>query len=302
VSRRSLCLIEHFAVPIQLFNQFLTEVSVTYKFEPGKQYRMPTHFGPALGPRQGPDGRTYDCVDNPKSTSISVSFVSNPDQLSAILPEGFEVEEPIVTVTVTHMKEIEWLAGRGYATLGLTFPAVFKGKEDTARGPFLTVLWENLADPIITGREDIGFSKIYCELPEPRFCNGEAHATAGWLGFQFLGINVTNLGEKSVDDAGGSGSKVDGMLHYKYMPRTEDWGESDSAYAVMTPATGGNRRVIEYSTGDGTLEWHRARWEDLPTQYNIVNTFANLEVKEYVGGSVTRTIGAKDLSDQCILR
>jgi len=78
------------------------------------------------------------------------------------------------------MKEIEWLAGRGYNILGVTFPAVFKGKEDTARGPFLTVLWENLADPIITGREELGFSKIYCELPEPRISRGEAHAVAGW--------------------------------------------------------------------------------------------------------------------------
>ena len=275
---------------------------MSYKFEPGKQYRMPTHFGPALGPRQGPDGRKFSCIDNPKSTSISVSFVSNPDQLSALLPEGFELDEPTVTVTLTHMKEIEWLAGRGYATLGLTFPATFRGKEDTASGPFLTVLWENLADPIITGREDIGFSKIYCELPEPRFTNQEAHGTAGWLGYQFMDIGVTNLAEKPVEEFAGGWGKVDGMLHYKYIPRTEAWGEADVAYAVMTPATGGHRRVLEYSTGEGHLEWHRARWEDLPTQYNIINTFADLEVKEYVGGSVTRTVGAKDLSDQRILR
>jgi hypothetical protein len=261
---------------------------------------MPTHFGPALGPRQGPDGREFECLDNPKSISISVSFKTNADQLSALLPEGFELAEPVATVTLTHMKEIEWLAGRGYATLGLTFPATFNGREDTKHGPFLTVLWENLADPIITGREDIGFSKIYCELPEPRFCNGEAQGTAGWLGFQFMDISVTNLEETPVGDAAGDG-KVDGTLHYKYMPRTEDWGESDVGYAVMTPAAGGNRKVLEHSTGVGKVEWHRARWEDLPTQYNIVNTFADLEVDAFVSGSVTRTIGAKDLSDQCIL-
>ena len=40
----------------------------------------------------------------------------------------------------------------------------------------------------------------------------------------------------------------------------------------------------------------------MPTQYNIINTFADLEIRKYVSGSVVRTIGAKDLSDQTILR
>lgn len=30
-----------------------------YTFQPGMTYRMPTHFGPSLGPRQGPDGKGY---------------------------------------------------------------------------------------------------------------------------------------------------------------------------------------------------------------------------------------------------
>ncbi len=275
---------------------------MAYTFQPGKMYRMPTHFGPSLGPRQGPDGRKFECKDNPKTTSISVSFESNPDQLNAMLPEGFELDEPIVTVSASYMKEIEWLAGRGYNTLGLTFPATFKGKEDTAHGPFLTVLWENLTDPILTGREDIGFSKIYCELPEPRFCQGGAYSSASWLGFNFMDLGVENLSEKAVEGTPGSGKTVDGTLHLKYIPKTQEWGTEDICYTVMTPATGGHRKVVEQLTGDGTVEWHRARWEDLPTQYTIINTFADLEIRSYLGGSVVRTVGAKDLSDQTILR
>ena len=34
---------------------------MAYKFQPGKMYRMPTHFGPLMGPRQGPDGRKFEC-------------------------------------------------------------------------------------------------------------------------------------------------------------------------------------------------------------------------------------------------
>ncbi len=275
---------------------------MAYAFQRDKMYRMPTHFGPLMGPRQGPDGCKFECEDNPKNTSISVSFLSNAAQLEALLPDCFELgDRPVVTVYATYMKEIEWLAGRGYNILGVTFPAVFKGKKDCVRGPFLSVLWENLCDPIITGREELGFSKIYCELPEPRITRGEAQGVAGWLGFNFLDISVTNLAPPSGKPASATGAKADGTLHYKYMPRTGEWGTEDIAYPVITPAAGGHRKVEEHLTGDGRIAWHRARWEDLPTMYNIVNALADLEVVEYLGGSLTRTIGGKDLSDQRIL-
>ena len=60
---------------------------MSYKFETGKIYRMPTHFGPALGPRQGPNGRKFECKDFPKSTSYSVSFLTNPQQLEQQPPK-----------------------------------------------------------------------------------------------------------------------------------------------------------------------------------------------------------------------
>lgn len=272
---------------------------MSYKFKPG-MYRMPTHFGPSLGPRQGPDGRKFDCVDNPKSTSVSVRFVSNASQLEALLPPRFKLYgDPIVTVSATYMKEIEWLAGRGYNVLGVTIPAIFEGEVDTAKGPFLTVLWENLADPIITGREDIGFSKIYCELPEPLVRGGVTMCQAGWLGYKFMDLEVT---DPRPDDSEAAGPTVDGTLHYKYMPKTGEWGTPDIEYAVITPAETPNRKVVEKLSGGGSVKWHHARWEDLPTFYTVVNAFAELEVEEFLGGSIVRTVGGKDLSDQRILR
>ena len=164
---------------------------MSYTFQPDQMYRMPTHFGPATGPRRGPGGRKFLCEDNPKSTTIKVSFLSNAKQIEALLPPGFTLHgDPVVTVSATYMKEIEWLAGRGYNVLGVTIPARFSGQNDQAVGPFLTVLWENLADPIITGREELGFSKIYCELPEIRISGNSASSSASWLGFNFLDINV----------------------------------------------------------------------------------------------------------------
>jgi hypothetical protein len=54
--------------------------------------------------------------------------------------------------------------------------------------------------------------------------------------------------------------------------------------------------------GQGTVRFHRATWEDLPTQYTIVNALNQLEIKEYRGATVVHSVGAKDLGDQRILR
>ena len=276
-----------------------------YSFQNGRMYRMPTHFGPRTGPRQGPDGQRFECIDSPRSTALSVSFLSSPAQLAALLPSGFSLAgEPIVTVTATYITEIEWLAGRGYNTLGISFPARFRGEVDDLRGNFLTVLWENLTDPIITGREELGFSKIYCELPQPTCLRGEHHATASWLGFKFMDLHLSELQPQSPSEIVAARAAQDsaGILHYKYMPRTGEWGSADCAYPTLTPAANPNQKIEARWLGKGSLQFHPARWEDMPTQYNIVNTFAELEIREYRAASLTQTRGGKDLSDQRILR
>ena len=108
-----------------------------YQFIPGEMYRMPTHFGPSTGPRRGPHGQKFENKDAPKTTSISVSFLTNARQLERMLPEGFSLDgEPVVSVGASYIKEIPWLAGRGYNTLGVSFPVIFQGKEDRAQGRF----------------------------------------------------------------------------------------------------------------------------------------------------------------------
>jgi hypothetical protein len=231
--------------------------------------------------------------------------LSDRRQLEAHLPECFRVgAEPIVTVYASYMTEIEWLAGRGYNVLGVQFPAIYEGKKDHVSGSFLAVLWENLTDPIITGREELGYAKIYCELPQPAVFQGGWHCTASWLGFLFLDLRVENVTQQSPPEIEALGQEPagDGVLHYKYMPRTGEWGTADLAYATLTPAGSSHRTVKERWVGEGSVQFHRAAWKDMPTQFNIVNALSDLEIKEYRGATVTRTTGGSDLSGQRILR
>jgi len=275
---------------------------MSYKFLPDKMYRMPVHFGPSLGPRQVPDGVNLDYINSPNTTTLAVSFRSNPEQLEALLPECFILGDiPIVTISCSQMTNVDWLAGRGYSMIGVTFPARYSGKKDKLQGVFLAVLFENMCEPIITGREELGFSKMYSDISGPVVSENKAKVSASWEGFKFLDIEVNHLVNSSVDSAKNITSQSDGMLHYKYIPKTGNWGDSDIEYPTFTPASSDQSKVLKYYKGAGRISWNKAQWEDLPTLYNVVNTLADLEVIESLKASLMYSVGGKKLRKQRIL-
>lgn len=148
----------------------------------GLMYQMPYGFGPTAGPRQGPDYKPFDGSRAPHRWSAAVSFLTNRAYLDRLLPPRFDlIGDPVVTIEFTVFTELAWLAGRGYSMLQVRFPATYEGERDRTVGSFLPVLWENLADPILCGREELGFAKLWCELPSPRLWETGWHARRlGW--------------------------------------------------------------------------------------------------------------------------
>ena len=77
---------------------------MSYNFEPGRIYRMPTHFGPTPGPRQWPDANGRDWKHSARTLTVSASFLTDAARLDRHLPEGFTlIGEPVVTVDFHYM-------------------------------------------------------------------------------------------------------------------------------------------------------------------------------------------------------
>ncbi len=278
---------------------------MTHRHRPGLMYRMPYGFGPTAGPRQGPDGERFDWTASPRRQAVAVSFLTEAAALDALLPPGFSLAgDPVVTVEIQRFTELEWLAGRGYNTLGVRFPATFRGDVDRATGSFLSVLWENLADPILSGRDELGFAKLYAELPEPRVFRGSEHYEAGWLGHRFLDLEVSDLADVAAEPqpVAGLAGPSDGTLHYKYIPRTGDWGQAEVAQACLTPAAGSAARIERVRRGLARVAFLPATWEQMPTQFHIVNALAALPQLSAPQAVLMDSRGAKDLTDQRVLR
>jgi len=273
---------------------------VSYRFEAGRIYRMPTHFGPAPGPRQLPPGMVADPKSSPHRLSVATSFLTDAKLLERHLPEGFALAgEPVVTVEFHYMTGIDWLAGRGYTMIHVGWPAAFAGRQDHATGKFLAVVWENLADPIISGRDEIGHPKLYAEIAEPRLWDGAQLCTAGWMGFRFLELEVSNLRDAPI---GEPKAVSDGTLMLKYTPRTGDWGTAETCQVTLTPSADPDNTIEHHQLGAGTVCFRHAAWSDLPTMHHVVNALAALPIIESRGASVTRSRGGKCYRDQRVLR
>ncbi|MFC1937783.1 hypothetical protein ACFLWY_04435, partial [Chloroflexota bacterium] len=83
--------------------------------------------------------------------------------------------------------------------------------------------------------------------------------------------------------------------------KTGEWGEAEVAYATLTPPPN-YVETREVWRGEGTVQFHKATWQDLPTQVRVVNGLQALEIKEYRGAMMVKTVGGDDLRSQRILR
>lgn len=270
-----------------------------FRFDAKSRYRMPVIFGPTVGPRQGPNGEIFEGRDAPY-TVTTIRFLSQADTLYALLPSGFDLAgEPIVTIEHTILHDLPWLAGRSYSMLGVKLPVSFEGADEQLQGALLTVLWENRAEPILSGREELGFNKVYCELPDPADKGRERICQASWDGFEFMWMRVFDLKNSPVAKP----VRSDGVLHYAYMPPMGDNRPHEERTRVMlSPSPSEVIPPEVFQTGQAELKINKASFAQMPTMYQIVNVLADLPVLEMRGGSLLKSRGKGDLSDQRLLR
>lgn len=266
---------------------------MSFRIECGSYYRMPAIFGPTPGPRQWTESEGFDPAHQ-STLTVGVHFLTQAEQLEHFLPPGFRLwGEPVATLNLISMKNIAWLAGRGYNVSDFRFPAIYEGSEGPVHGTFVAVRWENMADPILSGRDELGHSKLWCEIPDlaPDPDNGTGFFTSlSWLGFEFANLSIWDMedAEMPVADA-----LDQGELHYKYVPRTGHPGEADAAYPVLSPSLySENMKIERRQTGRGAFIYRSARWRDFPFAHHVVSAIAGLPIVEWRGSDLTESRGS----------
>jgi len=249
-----------------------------FKFESGKCYRMPAHFG----------GYVYEPAETRYHDVVAMTFTYATDggRLSGYIPEGFELLRSELSIQFSQCREVDWLAGSGYNLIDVSAPVRFNGLRDTVEGNFSLVVWENSTTPILTGREETGVAKIYADIEELHILGDKRFTTASFEGNSFLRLEMAV--EKPVDETGMA--RLRNMpvntLHWRYIPKVGRPG-ADLSQPVLFPQRAQAQSAWQ---GSGSVRWNVLGYEEHPRQAHIIKALADLPVVEM--SPVTMTRGA----------
>lgn len=252
-----------------------------FTLDPHKSHMMPAHFGPRpYSPKSS--GRYGDV------TSMTTAFLTDREQLAAYLPAPFEVaEEAVVTVSYACNKQVDWLAGRGYNLVAVSAAAVFRGEQETLAGNYCLVMWENLADPILTGRELQGIPKIYADIQDHSAIDGQWHTSASHFGNKIMDISINALRDptpQEIETYTQANEGRDNPMTWRYFPGINGFGQGISESATFPSET----NLTEIQVGEGGVDWQHLSWEQNPTQCHIVNALADLPVLSWLPAIVAK--------------
>jgi hypothetical protein len=200
---------------------------------------------------------------------------------------------------------MEWLGGQGYNFLGLFLhgASYTTASGKTIHGLHLPVLFEDLTDPIVTGRDELGMPKVFCNIEKTRGRSSQIVKTswrgAEWGTFEWGGLEeVTGDSEEGM--MGGSDAG-EGILAQRYFPAVgkEKKGQSEVDYAIMDRFAEATPRPVltrRWKAKNASIEIKAGNWKILPTLHHITSRLAEIPIYEVVEARIVEGTGVADLN------
>lgn len=283
--------------------------------KPNMYWRMPVGFGPFPGPRQDAYGRALPHGLQRTFSTVSIKFKTSRTFLETLFPTTqFRFKAPATvcqaSISMTELNSMEWLGGKGYRHLGLYIHGVEYVKKDGTAilGTHMPILFESITDPIVSGREELGMPKLFCDIDIDRQPTS-VNISASWRGAKFIDVNLWGLKEDDVStEAGTIGGETDyGILVHRYIPAVGQPGKADADYAVVVPhgeeePKGTVNKVLRAAAAQHTkdsgakFDIQGLDWARLPTLHHVASALAEIPVYEVVSAKVVEGTGVPDVS------
>jgi len=203
------------------------------------------------------------------------------------------------------LSNLSWLSGGSYHLCGLYIHGVQYTKKDGNKvyGTYLPVLFENMAEPIITGREEVGFPKVYADIDVYEHVES-TKVVLSWRGTQFATLEWNELGLSRANGHDDSSQPIqnpptnNGLFVHRYIPAVGKKGEADADYTVFVPNdehAPPPEQILSAQASKVSIEspGHKA----LPTLHNIVDALYNLPVSQIVESQIVSGNGIDNLSN-----
>lgn len=286
------------------------------KIEKNKVYEMPIFFGPAPVPKNKDVNGNYVLMKPADVEAITVLFETNPEQLEPLLPEGFSLNAPVVSVAECEFANIGYFGGNTYTLLNISVPVRFNGAHETLDGDLVLAMFENHADPIIGGREQLGYAKVYADMPKFIKDGKTIKSSASSWGFKFMEMTLdTRTPADNPDTMKELAAMSQGKFNYKYIQSTPfkgtayGCGGADASYPTFNPKAWKKPKDYPFTVKPpetefcaGEVLFHSPSPDQMPMLWHVAQTLAKLEIKKYLGAQHSYYNDACDYSHVYRLR
>lgn len=268
-----------------------------FQFEKNKVYEMPVFFGPMPGNKNLDENGNYVLMKPADVEALTVLFETEAAPLEALLPDRFSLNAPVLSVTECEFANIGYFAGNTYTLLNLSVPVRYSGAEERLDGDLILAMFENHADPIVGGRDLLGYSKIYAELPRYVKNGRTIRGSASSWGFKFMDLTL-ELDCPAEDESRMNelAAMSQGKFNYKYIQATPykeagyGTGGADICYPTFNPKAWTKPADYPFTLREperrfcaGRIEFHEPGPDDMPNYRHIAQYLANLKIKRYLG-------------------
>ena len=284
---------------------------------PQMYWRQPTAFGPMPGPRQDFAGNSHaSTLSKSTFTTASIKFKTSRTLLQNLLPNAsyrFAKADTVAyaTFSQTTLDKMRWLGGGGYNHIGLYIHGVeyVKANGGIIQGTYLPILFENLADSILSGREELGMPKLYSSIDVDRR-ESSYHISCSWRGAVWGRFSLHDLADQDDDgqekagvDAQNCGNEDSGILTHRYIPSVgrDQKGKADADYAVFVPkaeevAVVAPKVTSTKRSAKASIKVDGLDWDALPTLHHVTSRLAEIPVYDIVEAKVIEGQGVSDVS------
>ncbi|KAK5733580.1 hypothetical protein LTR17_009568 [Elasticomyces elasticus] len=266
----------------------------------------PLGFGLLQGPRQDLLGRSHaDSLKISTSREASVRFTTSATVFRCLFPSdrySFASRDTVqqASFTVQSLDGLAWLGGGGYDLVGLYIHGVRYQQTDSTfvTGKYCPVMIENLADPIITGREELGVPKVFSDIDIHR-SDTTLHASLSWRGTCWAELHWSVLSPQSTGMMQAV-SPAEDLLVHKYIPSSANKGAADANYAVLIKTASESCQVLGQqgcAPLNASFAFSSPEPHLIPTLSNVAQGLAEIPVFDIVRAGVVETKGVSDFSN-----
>ncbi len=128
---------------------------------------------------------------------------------------------------------------------------VYKGEGEQLAGSYALVLWENLTDAILVGREVQGIPKIYADIPEHSIIDDTWCCNASHFGHNIVELSIQNLRPVTAQEIAAQQQAMQGKdnpMTWRYLPALGGSGPPSANELVTFPSESHYTEVLDYQT------------------------------------------------------